>query len=195
MRLKKLLLLLPLAAAACGGKKLAPFDMESRRLGVVMNFQYKASDKAYVDAPNAFADQLSRALFDTERLRVIDRQRLRAALDELKLPSDKPLDSAQIGIVAKQLKAEVAVYGDVLSVLKDSEEKKDRVTERMELTVDAKLVLSSTAEILSHGQATGMAVIRYKKNSPPPAEILLNAALADAAKQVATQLVTGLQPK
>lgn len=186
---------LVLAAGCFGGKKVTPFDMDSRRLGVVMNYGYLASNKEYLPMETGFPDELSRTLFDTQRLRVIDRARLMTSLGDASLPVDQPLNSEQMENVAKALKAEVTVYGDILSVQKDVENHKHRITERLLVTVDSKLVLSNTAEILSRGQATGSAVIRYKEGNPPPAEVLINAALKDAATKTAYLLVADLQPK
>ena len=176
-------------------KELPPFDIEGRRLAIVMPFSYSASDKGYSELPAPFASKLSSALFETKRLRMIDRGRLDTTLTELKLPVGVPLDSSQIATVCKQLKAEVAIYGTILLVEKESEKYKGKVYETLSITAEAKLVQASTAEVLSKGGATGKASVKYKEGSAPPAEVLTNAALQDAAKQVAEQLVSDLTSK
>lgn len=187
----------PLLLAGClfRKKEIPPFDPEGRRLGIVMPFSYAASDPAYAALTTPLADKLTRALFDTKRLRVIDRQRLDTTLAELKLPVGVPLDSSQIATVCKQLKAEVAVYGAIPAVQHDEARKGNRVTETLAVTVEAKLVLAATAEVLSSGRATGSAAVKYREGSKPPAEVLHSAALADASAQVAQQLVLDLLPK
>jgi hypothetical protein len=183
------------ATGCFGERKLTPFDPADQQLGVVMEFGYKASNKADQSIADSFAGRLSQALFDTKRLKVIDRERLKSALKELQLPVGIPLDSSQIATVCKQLKAKVAVYGDIITVQREQAQRGSRIIEKLLVTVDAKLVLADTAEILSRGEATGRAVIRYKPASKPPDEVLVNAALTNAAKQVARQLVIDLQPK
>jgi len=160
-----------------------------------MPFSYSAADKTYQDLTKPFARALTRALFETDRLRVIDPQRLDSTLIELKLPVGVPLDSSQVALVSKPLKAEVAVYGDIVSVQKTQEKKGNRVTESLEVTVEAKLVLAATAEILSTARGTGSASIRYREDAKPPSELLTNAALNDGAKKIAEQLVLQLTPK
>lgn len=178
-----------------GGKKLTPFLPEERRLGIVMPFSYTASDKAYAALAGPLGDALTTALIETKRLRMIDKARLESTLAELKLPAGVPLDSAQIATVCKALKAEVAAYGAVVAVQKEQQKKGGKVSESLAVTVEAKLVQASTAEILSNGRATGNAAVKYREGNAPPAEILTNAALSDAANQIAAQLVTELLPK
>lgn len=194
---------LPLAviaavSAACfgGGKKLAPFEVDAMRLGVVTPFAYAASDKAYADIAKSVDGHLSTELFATKRLRLIDRERLNTTLTELSLPAGGvPLDSAMIAKVCEKLKAEVAVYGQVLSVRKDEEKRKNRTTETLEIEIEAKLVFAKSAEMLSTSRAVGKAVVVYKDDKRPPSELLVSEALSDAAHQLAYQLVTELQPK
>jgi hypothetical protein len=178
-----------------GRKKLAPFETDAMRLGVVTPFGYGASDKAYADLPKPMGDSLSRALFETKRLRVIDRQRLDSTLQELQLPVGVPLDSSQIAKVCDKLKAEVAVYGQITSVQKEERKKGKRTVETLQVDAEAKLVFAKTAEILSTARASGSASVAYASDKRPPSELLTNAALADAAKQLAHQLVVDLQPK
>ena len=185
-----------LLSGCFGSKKIEPFEIDAMRLGVVTPFAYLSSNKSYADIADPTADHISRALFATKRLRVIDRQRLKTTLIELKLPTDgTPLDSAQLAKVCLQLKAEVAVYGSIASVQKDERRKGKRTISSLKVEVEAKLVLSRTAEILSTARAVGSAQVSYRGDRRPPSDVLVNAALDDAAKQIAYQLVFELEPK
>jgi hypothetical protein len=191
--------LLPLAACLAAGcwpfrsGGLEPFDPAGRKLALVMPFEVAAADKSIDGLSRLIADKLTSALFDTKRVRVIDPRRLETTLAEMKLPPDTILDAAQIAAVCKQLDVEEAVYGKVVTVLKQRRPGKRHTTDTLTVTIEAQLVAASTTEVIARARATGTATTTYDPDHAPPQEALVNQALTDAAGQAAVLLVKELQ--
>ncbi|MBI4063695.1 MAG: hypothetical protein HY401_05265 [Elusimicrobia bacterium] len=169
-----------------------------------MPFGYNAPEEQYAFSAKGFADSVTGALLKTGRLRLVERSRLDALLNEAKLAQTGLIDSATAAKLGRQLGAQAIILGSLTSVSVHDEKQSLGFawvkTRRVEITVEARLVAIETGEILASAQTTGQAKAKHKSafgaktGAIVEAEILIPKALQDAADRLAHDLAKGAKP-
>jgi len=202
--MKHLKLLLPflLLGAGCASTGI-PF--EQRPLACVMPFTYSATDAKYAGSAAGLQDALTASLVQTNKIRLLERARVDAALKELNLAASGVVDANTAAQVGKQIGARYAVLGSVSALSVDDQwrsvliaEKTDR---RVQISVEARLVNLETGELVGAGKAIGKAKTSEKHafggkiGTLAPAEAIIQLAIMDASDKLAKDLVKNISGK
>lgn len=154
----KFLLPALLTAGACASSGV-PY--EQRPLACVMPFSYSASDPQYASSAAGMQDALTASLMKTDKIRLVERARVDAAMKELQLAAAGVVDSATAAQVGKQIGARYAVLGSITALSVTDEWRSVKIAEKtdrkVEVAVEARLVNLETGELLGAGRAVGKA--------------------------------------
>lgn len=196
-------LLAVLALAACGTLKEYPF--QQRRLAAVMPFAFTAPQKEFAPHAGGLADALAGALVRTGRLRLVERARVDAALQELQLQQTGLTDSATASKVGKGLNANAVVLGAITSISVREEGRSVKIAEKttryVDVEVEARVVDVETGELLASGRATGKAesaekhAFGGKLGTLATPDALIEQALQGVGEKLARDLAKSLPPK
>ncbi|MFA6028363.1 MAG: CsgG/HfaB family protein [Elusimicrobiota bacterium] len=192
-----------LAFAACGTLKEYPF--EQRRLAAVMPFAFTAAQKEFTPHASGLADALAGALVRTGRLRLIERARVDAALQELQLQQSGLTDSATASKVGKGLNASAVVLGSITSISVREEGRSVKIAEKttrfVDVEVEARIVDVETGELLGSGRAAGKAesaekhAFGGKLGTLATPDALIQQALQGVGEKLARDLAKSLPPR
>ena len=100
-----------LAAAGC-----ASIPFEQRPLAFVTPFVYSAPQTEYASSVDGLQASLTAALFKTEKIRLVERQRMEAVAAEMKLSMTGLTDSNSAFQLGKQLGAKNVIMGSVTAL-------------------------------------------------------------------------------
>jgi len=144
-------------------------------------------------------------LFNTKRFRIVERSRIDAVLDEIKLSQQGITEDKMASEIGKQVGAEMVSIG-VLTAIKPIK-KRDTVgiasivAEGFEVTLQGRLIDISRGEVIAVGQADGVEIHKErmamgaKTGSIAPEETLLNRALEKAVKILVNKFAFQMGPK
>jgi curli biogenesis system outer membrane secretion channel CsgG len=145
------------AILLAGAAGCASIPFEQRPLACVMPFVYSASQPEYADSVAGLQSSLTAALFKTEKIRLVERQRMEAVAAELKLAMTGLTDMNTAMQVGKQLGAKYVILGSVTALSVKDEwrsvliaEKTDRI---VEIEGEARMVDVQTGELMGAGKA------------------------------------------
>lgn len=194
-------LLAATAVLLAGCASVKPLARDERLLAAVMPFAYSAPVKDFSDSAEGLADAVAGALVRTGRLRLVERHRVDAVLQEVRHGMTGAVDSATAAQVGRQLGAEAVVIGAITSasVMEESRSMKiaEKADRRAEVVVEARLVAVETGELLASARAVGKAVSRQRQafggklGELAPPEILVQRALQDIGEDLARNLARG----
>jgi curli biogenesis system outer membrane secretion channel CsgG len=141
-------------------KKRPPLPRESRMRVAVADFEDKSGyGREQVGRPAA--DILATMLVDCDQFRVYERQKLSAALDELKLGQSGVVDPTTAQKVGKQIGVEYVFYGVVSKVAFRRERTNviiaQKVAQIADVTVMCRMIHVESGEIIFAKEGDGMA--------------------------------------
>lgn len=200
--MRRLLPSLILLAAGCASLK--PFAFEERPLAAVMPFAYSAQPQEFSGSAAGLADSLAGALVRTGRLRLVERHRVDAVLQEARHAMTGAVDPATAAKVGKQLGAETVVIGAVVSVAVLEELRSMKFAKKsdrwVEVVVEARLVSTETGEILASAKVLSKATSKQRAFGGPlgelaPPESLVQKALQGVGDKLAVDLARGVPPR
>jgi curli biogenesis system outer membrane secretion channel CsgG len=184
---------------------LEPFSPKNRYIVAVIPFQFKGEQKQYENLSKKMVDLAMDELFNTGRFRIVERNRIDAVLQELKLSQMGIIDSTVANNIGKQLGAEMILLGTLTSIKpikkRDSLGVMWRETRGFEITLQARLIDIVHGELASTARATGMEAqeekmaLGAKTGVIAPEETLLNKALESAIKILIHDLAQKITPK
>jgi len=186
-------------------EQLKPFASEDRYVIAVIPFQFKGEQEKYSKLSDKLIDLTVVELFNTQRFRIVERGRVDALLEEVKLSQMGITENKLATQIGKQVGAEMVLLG-TLSAIKPIK-KKDSVgfawieALGFEVNLQGRLIDISKGEIVGVGQATGIEVQKEKMamgaktGSTAPEETLLNKALEKAVKILVNELASNIAPK
>ena len=157
-----------LAAACSSGPSLRtvkPIDYEKRMLVAVSDIQNLTGNKDYDPLMEGLTGGLMAELHEVSCFRVIERQRLISILEEIKLSMAGLTDPAVAKEVGKMAGAEAILFVNLVAVKYSSEKASAGIsevtTERVETTMDARLVTVKTEETRAVSRISIPATNRY----------------------------------
>lgn len=174
-----LLLAAYIAASGCAGGAAGnappPVSYEKRILVAVGDLQNRTGNGEYDALTDGLTGSLIYELHETRAFRLIERERLKAILDELKLGMLGLIDPRNAKEVGRMLGIQAVLFVNLASVRHSSDVSSAVVaqaeTETIEVTMDARLVAVETGEILAaaksaslHRKLTGSAAMGLIKS-------------------------------
>ena len=142
-----------LAAAGC-----ASIPFEQRPLACVMPFVYSAPQPEYASSVDGLQSSLTAALFKTEKIRLVERQRMEAVAAEMKLSMTGLIDSNSAMQLGKQLGAKYVIMGSVTALSVKDEWRSIKIAEKtdriVEIEAEARMVDIQTGELMAAGKAS-----------------------------------------
>ncbi|MFA6092647.1 MAG: CsgG/HfaB family protein [Elusimicrobiota bacterium] len=197
--------ILAAALVLVGCTTIKEYPFEQRRLAAVMPFAFTAAQKEFAPHASGLADGLAGALVRTGRLRLVERARVDAALQELQLQQSGITDSAAAAKVGKQLNAGAVVLGSVTSISVREEGRSVKIAEKttryVDVEVEARIVDVETGELLGSGRAIGKAesaekhAFGGKVGQLASADALVQQALIGVCEDLARNMSKSLPPK
>jgi curli biogenesis system outer membrane secretion channel CsgG len=143
-----------LSLVLCG---CASMPFEQRPLACVMPFVYSAAQPEYASSVEGLQASLTAALFKTEKIRLVERQRMEAVAAELKLAMTGLTDSNSAVQLGKQLGAKYVIMGSVTSISVKDESRSVKIAEKtnrmVEVEAEARMVDIRTGELAAAGKA------------------------------------------
>ena len=192
-----------LLTAGCAGLK--PYPYEQRPLAAVMPFAYSAQPQEYIKSVGGLPDALAGALVRTERVRLVERQRLESLAAEQKLSLSGAVDTNTAVKLGQMLGAQMVVLGAVTSVSVREEGRSVKFAEKtdrwVEVEVEARLVDIETGELLAAGRAIGKTSSAEKHafggtiGELASKESLVQQAVQGMGEKLAADLAKGIRPK
>lgn len=190
-----------LAAAAAIGCASIPW--EKRPVAAVMPFSYNANLPEHASSVSGLADALAGALLRTDKLRLVERQRMETVLSELRLGATGVVDSKTATEVGKQLGAKLVVLGSIVSISVREEGRSVKIAEKtdrwVEIEAEARLVDVETGELMATGRAFGKAhsaekhAFGGKIGQLAAPEALVQKALQGMGEKLARDLSSGIR--
>jgi len=186
-------------------RQLTPFQPGDRYITAVLPFRFKGEQEQYSNLSDKLVDITVVELFNTRRFRIVERSRIDAILDEIKLSQQGVTQDKMANQVGQQVGAEMVLVG-VLSAVKPIM-KKDTiglasvVARGFEVTLQGRLIDVSKGEVVVVGQANGLEINKEhtamgaKTGSIAAEETLLNNALEKAVKILVNEFAAQINPK
>jgi curli biogenesis system outer membrane secretion channel CsgG len=147
---------LVIAASCASGPSLRsvePIDYNKRMLVAVSDIQNQTGNQDYDPLMGGLTGRFAAELHETECFRVIERQKLKSIIEEMKLGVAGLTDPAKTIEVGKMAGAKAILFVNLASVTysskKDSTFFAQDVKEEIETIMDARLVAVETGEILA----------------------------------------------
>lgn len=140
-----------------------PISYEKRLLVAVADLQNRTNNPEYDSMVDGLTGSLIHELHETECFRVVERQRLLAILEEMKLGMTGLLDPKTTKEVGRMLGVDAILFVNLASVRYNSDVTTAFIAksekENIDVTLDARLVTVETGEIL----ATAKSSTHYRK--------------------------------
>jgi curli biogenesis system outer membrane secretion channel CsgG len=135
----------------------ASIPFEQRPLACVMPFVYSAPQPEYASSVQGLQASLTAALFKTEKIRLVERQRMEAVAAELKLAMTGLTDANSAMQLGKQLGAKYVIMGSVTALSVKDEWRSVKIAEKtdriVEIEAEARMVDIQTGELAAAGKA------------------------------------------
>ncbi|MBN1622420.1 MAG: hypothetical protein JW871_07515 [Endomicrobiales bacterium] len=133
-------------------------NKDKRLVIAVVDFDNKTGDPDYDSSAKSITGILIDEIHKTRKFRLVERNRLQAILDELKLNMTGLIDPMRAKEVGNQLGVDALLFGSLSSV-KYSKNKQTIVImytegKKVEVSVDARLIDVETGELISSGKAS-----------------------------------------
>lgn len=207
------LILAALFIGSCSGytsepaalKQLDPFAAEDRYIIAVMPFEFKAERDEYRQSGEKLMDMAMIELFKTNRFRIVERSRINAVLEEIRLSQAGVVASEVADRIGKQLGAEMVMIGAVTSIRPIKS--KDTVgiaymnTSGFEVGLSGRLVDIARGELVAVGQAgaieqqTVKVAMGAQTGTMDPEETILDKAFEKALRELVNDLAANILPK
>ncbi len=143
-----------------------PVAYEKRMLVAVSDIQNRTGNQEYDPLMGGLTGSLTAELHETDCFRVIERQKLKSIMEEMKLGMTGQADPARTIAAGKMAGAQAILFVNLASVeyssKKDSTFFAQDVKEKIETTMDARLVAVDTGEILAATKVSIPFTNRYK---------------------------------
>ena len=211
-RLAAGLMLLGLSACVSSGRSpevalqpLEPFTYEQRHVIAVLPFEYTGEQKKYDEFSGKLDDLAIVEIFNSKRFRVVERSRIDAVLEEIRLGQAGITNDEIAYQVGQQLGAEMVLVGTMSSVkaIHDRDSLGIAVSESkgIEVSLQGRLIDVAKGEILAVGNSTGLEIQQTKvamgasTGIIAPETTLVNLALEKAVKNLVNQLAGSIGPK
>lgn len=169
-------------ASGMQGNAVKPINYDKRPLVAVGDVQNRTGNADYDALMDGLTGSLIYELHETRCFRLIERQRLKAMLEESKLGMLGLIDPKNSKEVGRMLGVNCILFVNLASVRHSSDVSSAIVakteTETIEVTMDARLVAVETGEILAAAKASSL----YKKTTGSAALGLLRS--GDRANQM-----------
>ena len=155
------MLVLVMAAGCASGPSLPsvrPIDYNKRRLVAVGDLQNMTGNRDYDPLLEGLTGSLIVELHETACFRVIERQRVKSIMEEMKLGMTGLTDPAKTKEVGRMIGADAILFVNLASVTYDNSKSSALVfeasMEKIEMTLDARLVTVEEGEILAASKIT-----------------------------------------
>ena len=139
-------------------RSVRPIDFGKRQLVAVGDMQNLTGNPAYDPLLEGLTGSLIVELHETECFRVIERQRLKSIIEEMKLGMTGLTDPAMTKKVGTMVGADAILFVDLASVTYDASKSSAFIVqatmEKVEMTMDARLVSVDKGEILAASKVT-----------------------------------------
>ncbi len=139
-------------------RSVKPVDYNKRGLVAVGDLQNLTGNRDYDPLLDSLTGSLIVELHETECFRVIERQRLKSILEEMKLGMTGLTDPAMTKEVGRMVGADAILLVNLASVTYDASKSSafivDATREKIEMTLDARLVAVEKGEILAASKIT-----------------------------------------
>ena len=205
--MKKFIILVLLSSAinlACSsGQKTGSIPFKDRLLVAVTDFQNLSGDKQYTSLLEPFNGNFIVALQKTQCFRLIERKRLNSLLNEHKLKMSGLIDPGKSAEIGKLLGIDAVLVGNLTSVNYNSDTKKAGIakteTEYIDVTVDARIVLIQTGEILasakshSYFENTFRSIGKVTTGEKADLKLFVKQAIDTAADEIAEDLANQIR--
>jgi len=194
--------ILPVLALSLAGCASIPF--EQRPLACVMPFAYSAPQPEYASSVSGLQSSLTAALFKTQKIRLVERQRMEAVAAEMKLAMAGLTDSDSALQLGKQLGAKYVIMGSVTALSVKDEWRSVKIAEKtdriVEIEAEARMVDIVTGELIAAGKAVGKSKSSEKhafggkigKLAAP--EAIIQKAVQGLADELADDLAENIRP-
>lgn len=189
--------------AGCAGNRELP--AERRTLAAVMPFSYESGPPEHAAAVRGLGDAFTSALVRTGRLRLLERQRVDALLQEARFGQTGAVDAATAARIGRQLGAQAVVLGSVASLSVREEGRSVHFAEKTdrwaEIEVEARLVDVESGEVLAAGRASNKVHSAEKHafggqiGELATPQALVQQVLAGAARELAEDLARSIPPR
>ncbi len=169
-RLAVILFISGLVYAGCASgpslRSVKPVDFNKRMLVVVSDIRNQTGNQDYDPLMGDFTGSFTAELHETGCFRVIERQKLQAIMEEMKLGMAGLTDPAKTREVGKMAGAEAILFVNLASVKYSSKKNStffaQDVKEEIETVMDARLVAVETGEILAASKISIPFTNRYR---------------------------------
>jgi len=187
------------------GPPLTPYAHAKRYVVAVLPFQYLADQEQFRGSVEKAADLTVEALFGTQRVRLIERTRLKDVLGEIAIGQSGVLDDATVVKVGRQLGAEAVLLGTITAVSKSR--KKDQAgiayidETAIEVSLKARVIDMARGELLASAQASASEVAEQRmalglsRGGVPADDALFNHALEKSVRLLAYRLAERMPEK
>jgi len=139
-------------------RSVKPVDYGKRALVAVGDLQNRTGNPEYDPLLDGLTGSLIVELYQTECFRVIERQRLKSIIEEMKLGMTGLTDPAMTKKVGSMIGADAILFVDIASVTYDASKGSailfEATSEKIEMTLDARLVSVEKGEILAASKVT-----------------------------------------
>lgn len=139
-------------------RSVKPIDYGKRALVAVGDLQNLTGNPEYDPLLDGLTGSLIVELHETECFRVIERQRLKSIIEEMKLGMTGLTDPAMTKKVGTMIGADAILFVDIASVTYDASKGSafivEATMEKIEMTLDARLVSVEKGEILAASKVT-----------------------------------------
>lgn len=147
-------------------RSVKPIAYEKRMLVAVSDIQNQTGNQEYDPLMGGLTGRFTAELHETECFRVIERQKLKSIMEEMKIDMTGPADPARAIEAGKMAGAEAILFVNLASVeyssKKDSTFFAQDVKEEIETIMDARLVAVETGEILAASKISIPFTNRYR---------------------------------
>lgn len=186
-------------------KQLTPFEPEQRYIAAVLPYQFKGEQAEYGNLSDKLIDMTVVELFKTKRFRIVERSRIDATIEEIKLSQQGVTEDKLANEIGKQVGAEMVLVG-VLSAITPIK-KRDTVgvasilAQGFEVALQGRLIDISKGEVIAVGQANSVEIHKEhmamgaKTGLIDSEETQLNRALEKAVKILVNDIASQVQPR
>jgi curli biogenesis system outer membrane secretion channel CsgG len=134
-------------------RSVEPIDYNKRILVAISDIQNQTGNEDYDSLMGGLTGRFAAELHETECFRVIERQKLKSIMEEMKLGMEGLTDPAKTREAGKMAGAEAILFVNLASVKYSSKKNStffaQDVKEKIETIMDARLVAVETGEVLA----------------------------------------------
>lgn len=200
-RLLFIMLLAVMIPAGCASVK--PISYEKRLLVAIGDLQNQTGNPEYNESMDGLTGILLDEMQETECFRLIERQRLKAMLEEMQLGMTGLLDPDKTKEVGQLLGVDAILFVNLASVRHTSDVNNAFIAksekEKIEVKLDARLVAVNTGEILATARNTqmytkhiGTAFGFITSGNKADVKAIVHASLEAALKEIASQIASNI---